>query len=239
MASTLYQSWRMRRVARRQETAFRRTWQAFARYPKLADGRYDNAEWRAHNGRFACCLIRIPVEHVVPALTEFRDALDPLGLARIHPDHFLHIMIQELGFVCRNPKTEDEISVDRFDEVGSALSGALAETDAFDLTIRNINSFQDAAFLEVHDGGHCSLIHRRLREVAAIPLIPTYAYLPHITVAHYMGDFDSTPVVQALQPFRDTSFGTYRVTEVEIASLRIDADYPPIVNTRTLKLRDA
>ena len=234
---TWLEKWRTRRAARREESGYRRLWQAFARYPTLADGRHDDETWRAHNGRFACCLIRVPVQHLQPELDRLRSVLNRPGEIRLHPDHFLHVMIQEIGFVCRNPTKPDEISIERFDELSIALSTALNDMDQFETSIASANSFEDAAFLEVHDGGGCEAIHRRLREVAAVPVIPRYAFLPHLTVAHYLGNFDAFPTVKALQAFRDVVFGTFRVTEVEIATMRVDIDYPPIFTTRTLPLR--
>ena len=230
------ESWRVRRTARRQDAAYRRLWQAFTRYPTLADGRHDDANWRDHNGRFACCLIRVPVRHLQPELDHLRAALDRPQEVRLHPDHFLHIMVQEIGFICRKPSKPDEISIERFDELSSALSTALSDMSAFETNIASANSFEDAAFIEVHDGGGCEAIHRRLREVAAVPMIPRYAFLPHLTVAHYLGDFDSYPTVKALQQFRDVVFGTFRVTEVEVATMRVDVDYPPIYSSRKLIL---
>jgi 2'-5' RNA ligase len=231
-------TWQARRALRRQESGFRRMWQAFVRYPTLVDGRHDDANWRSHNGRFACCMIRVPSAALLPPLNDFRAALEPLAQARLHPDHFLHIMVQEIGFVCRHPDETTELSIDRFDELGMALSTALTDMTAFDVVVRGANSFEDAAFLEVHDGGRCSALHKRLREVAAVPLIPRYAYLPHITVAHYLGEFPADDMIRTLQEFRETEFGVFRVTEVEIATLRVDIDYPPILTTRTLKLRN-
>ena len=230
------EGWRAKRTARRQDAAYRRIWQAFTRYPTLADGRHDDALWRAHNGRFAGCLIRVPVSHLQPELDRIRAALSRPHEIRLHPDHFLHIMVQEIGFICRNPSKPDEISIERFDELSGALSTALTDMSAFDVNIAFANSFEDAAFIEVHDGGGCEAIHRRLREVAAVPMIPRYAFLPHLTVAHYLGNFDSYPTVKALQQFRDVAFGTFRVTEVEIATLRVDIDYPPIYSSRKLVL---
>jgi 2'-5' RNA ligase len=229
--------WRSKRAARRQETAYRRLWQAFTRYPTLADGRHDDESWRSHIGRFACCLIRVPIQRLQPEMDELRSALDRPREIRLHPDHFLHIMVQEIGFVSNNPSRQDELSIERFDELNGALSSALLDLDAFEARIASANSFEDAAFLEIHDGGGCDAIHRRLREVAAVPMIPRYAFLPHVTVAHYLGDFDSYPTVKALQAFRNVQFGSFQVTEVEIATLRVDIDYPPIYTTRKLTLR--
>jgi 2'-5' RNA ligase len=230
------EQWRDRRGARRRDSAYRRLWQAFTRYPTLADGRHDNEAWRAHDGRFAGCLIRVPADRLKPELDQLRSALDQPSEIRLHPDHFLHIMIQEIGFVCRTASRPDELTIERFDELSSALTTALADIAGFEVTVGAANSFEDAAFLEIHDHGGCEAIHRRLREVAAVPMIPRYAFLPHMTMAHYLGSFDSLPVVKAIQPFRDVQFGTFPVSEVEIVTMRVDIDYPPLYTTRKLKL---
>jgi 2'-5' RNA ligase len=236
MPLSFLSQWREGRIGRRQESAYRSLWSAFSRYPTLADGRHDDVAWREHPGRFACCLIRVPVAELQPQLDNVRAALAGDGKSRLHPDQFLHIMIQEIGFVCRKPTRPDELSIERFDELNSALSTALNDLPAFDVTIANANSFEDAAFLEVHDGGGCEAIHRRLREAAAVTMIPRFAFLPHITIAHYLGSFDALHTVQTLQDFRATEFGKFRVTEVEIATMRVDIDYPPIYTTQKLIL---
>jgi RNA 2',3'-cyclic 3'-phosphodiesterase len=228
--------WRDRRGARRRDGAYRRLWQAFTRYPTLADGRHDDEVWRAHDGRFAGCLIRVPAERLKPELDQVRSALDRPSEIRLHPDHFLHIMIQEIGFVCRTASRPDELTIERFDELSTALTTALNDIAGFEVTVGSANSFEDAAFLEIRDHGGCEAIHRRLREVAAVPMIPRYAFLPHMTMAHYLGSFDSLPMVKALQPFRDVQFGTFQVSEVEIVTMRVDIDYPPLYTTRKLKL---
>jgi 2'-5' RNA ligase len=229
--------WRHRQSGRRREAAYRRLWQAFSRYQTLADGRHDDENWRAHNGRFAACLIKVPAHALEPELGRLRAAISSSEEVRLHPDHFLHIMVQEIGFVMRKPSRPDEISIERFDELSAALSTALGDIEPFDVQISNANSFEDAAFLEVHDGGRCELIHGRLREVAAVPMIPRYAYLPHVTIAHYLGEFDSHATVMALQEFRNATFGTFPVAEVEIVTMRVDVDYPQIYTSRKLLLK--
>jgi 2'-5' RNA ligase len=227
----------LRRRARRQDSAYRRHWQAFSRYPTLADGRHDDETWRAHNGRFACCLIRVPADSLKPGLDELRTALAAHGRARLHPDHFLHIMIQEIGFTTTHPTRQDELTFDRFDELTTAFSSALRDISPFQISVGSANSFEDAAFLEVQDGGRCSAVHGRLREVAAVPMIPRYAYLPHITIAHYLGSFDSMDTLRTLQRYRNVEFGKFEVTEIEIATLRVDIDYPPIHSVRKISLK--
>lgn len=229
--------WRSRGQARRQDASYKRHWQAFSRYPTLADGRHDDDAWRAHSGRFACCLIRVPAVALQPRLDGLRAELASSGKVRLHPDHFLHIMIQEIGFTSSSPSRADELSFERFDELTTAFASALRDIPAFDVSVTSANSFEDAAFLEVQDGARCAAVHGRLREVAAVPMIPRYAYLPHVTIAHYLGDFDSMETLKTLQRYRNGQFGSFQVTEVEIATLRVDIDYPPIHSVRKIQLK--
>lgn len=229
--------WRLRRQARQQDSAYKRQWHAFSRYPTLADGRHDDDAWRAHSGRFACCLIRVPAVAMQPRLGELRADLACEGKVRLHPDHFLHIMIQEIGFTSTRPSRPDELSFDRFDELTTAFASALTDIQAFEITVPAANSFEDAAFLEVQDGARCAALHGRLREVAAVPMIPRYAYLPHITIAHYLGSYESMATLKTLQGHRGEGFGSFPVLEVEIATLRVDIDYPPIHSVRRIPLK--
>lgn len=146
-------------------------------------------------------------------------------------------MIQEIGFTTTEPARPEELSFERFDELTIALASALRDILSFEIAASSVNSFEDAAFLEVQDGARCSAVHERLREVAAVPMIPRYAYLPHITLGHYLGSYDSMDTLKTLQHYRGGVFGAFTVSEVEIATLRVDVDYPPIHTVRRITLK--
>jgi 2'-5' RNA ligase len=211
-----------------QEDAYRRVWETFRAMRRLADGRHDTADWRSHEGVYAVCVVRIPKESIRATLEPCRAALATFPFVRVHPDDFLHVTLQELGFVCDEPGRVDEITPARLEEFAVAAAGPVNEEEAFDLTLGGANSFQDAAFLEVHDRDRCARLHRRLFELAAIPRAPRFAYLPHVTIAHYTGDVPSGGVAAALGRWHDEGFGTFRVTEVEIVTLRLDEPYPSL-----------
>ncbi|HEY8445760.1 MAG TPA: 2'-5' RNA ligase family protein [Thermomicrobiales bacterium] len=229
-------SWRDLRAARQQDGAYRRTWQAFRQHRVLADGRHDTEEWRSHGGAFAACLIRVPAEALQPALDELREALQPYPHIRIHPDGFLHVMLQELGFITERPANRFEISIERLDEFVSAATVAVGEATSFDLRLGGANSFQDACFLDVHDRGACSRLHARLHELAAIPVSPKYAYLPHMTVAHYTGPAPIGNLPATIARFRDRRFGTIAVSQIEIVTMATDVSYPPFETYATIRL---
>jgi RNA 2',3'-cyclic 3'-phosphodiesterase len=222
---------------REQEKAFRRVWQAFRAVHTVADGRHDGDDWRGHEGVYAFCAIRVPAAALQPGLDALRAALAQFPVVRLHPDHFLHVPLQELGFVCDRPGREDEISPTRLEEFVSGVDDPIAELPAFELALGGANSFQDAAFLEVHDGGACAPIHARLFELAAIARAPDYPYLPHATVAHYTAEEPSLHLTAAIAPWRTHQFGAFPVDRVEVVTMRLDEPYPQLETYATLPLR--
>jgi 2'-5' RNA ligase len=222
-------SWRDMRASRRQDVAYKRTWSAFGYYPEIADGRHDTSDWQSSPGPFAICLIRVPASLLQPSLDEFRGALREYPFVRLHPDHFLHITWLVLGFVTDTPSANDEITPARLDEFVAGATAALAGAVPFDIRLGGANSFQDAAFLDVHDRGQCSRMHSRLRELAAVPTQPRYAYVPHCTVAHYD---DARPMPsdlgESIERWRDRRFGSFTVQNLEVVTLDIDVPYPEL-----------
>lgn len=136
-------------------------------------------------------------------------------------------MLQELGYVCERPAGRFEISMTRLDEFVSAAAAAVSDATAFDLRLGGANSFQDACFLDVHDRGACARLHARLHELAALPIQPKYAYLPHMTVAHYTGAAPLGNLPATIARFRDRRFGTFRVSQIEVATMDLHEPYPP------------
>jgi RNA 2',3'-cyclic 3'-phosphodiesterase len=229
-------SWRDVRAARQQDSSYRQIWQAFRQYSHVADGRHDTPDWRGHDGVFAACAIRVPAGALQPALDELREALSTYQFVRLHPDHFLHLMLQEIGFVCAEPKKRDEWSAGRLEEYATAASSAVAEATPFELRLGGANSFQDAAFLDVHDRGACARLHSRLHDLAAVPVVPRFAYLPHTTIAHYTEEATIGNLPATIARFRDERFGTFLVEQIEIVTLRVDEPYPELETYAVMQL---
>lgn len=211
-----------------QDEAYRRIWQAFREATAVTDGRHDTDNWRGRSGPFALALIRVPASVLAPALDRFRAEVAPFPFVRVHPDGFHHITLQELGFLVHAPSGPDEINHVRLEEFAHAAASALGERGPFPVTLGGVNSFQDAAFLEVRDGGVLEPLHARLLELAAIPRAPRFAYVPHLTLAHYTGDAPNHHLAHALSHWRSVEFGAFEVTEVEIVTLRVDEPYPAL-----------
>jgi 2'-5' RNA ligase len=171
-----------------------------------------------------------------PGLDALRRDLAALGGARLHPDHFLHIMVQELGFVVDTPGRLDEISAARLEEFAQAATTPVSELRPFPLVLGGANSFQDAAFLDIRGGDPLARIHGRLFDLAAIPHAPDYPYLPHCTIAHYDGTLPTRSAVAALAPWRETVFGGFTVSELEIITLDPSQPYPAMASYAVIPL---
>ncbi len=206
--------------------AYRRVWASFQSTPTTADGRHDTPDWRQRDGTFAACILRIPAVAIEPKLGQFRGELGQLEGVRLHPDHFLHVMLQELGFVTNNPSRPDEISAERLEEFAQAAIEPIFSVAPFDLHFGGANAFQDAVFLEIGDAGILSRLHSRLFDLAAHTSVPSFAYLPHCTVAHFDGTADPQDVASVMQPWRDAQFGNLNATEVEVVTLDPAEPYP-------------
>ncbi len=229
-------SWRDIQASRRQDAAYREIWNAFAYYPEVADGRHDTESWTAEGGPFAICIIRVPAKVLQPSLDEIRETLTTYDFVRLHPDHFLHITLQELGFVTDLPQGSDEITPARLEEFINGASSALTGAIPFDLRLGGANSFQDATFLDVHDRGQCSRIHTRLRELAAVPSQPKYAYVPHSTIAHYAAECAAPGLPEAISHWRDRRFGSFTVHEIEVVTIDLHEPYPELKTIATIPL---
>ena len=217
--------------------ANRRVWEAFRRTDRVADGRHDTADWRSRAGPFAVCCVRVPAAALQPALTGLRDSLRPFPFVRLHPDGFLHVMLQELGFVVAEPRRRDELDHDRLLELAEVAVGVGRDKKPFDIALGWANAFQDAVFLELRKGGgSCTRLHQRLRESAGALSAPRYSYLPHMTVAHFTADAPADGLVAALTPHREREFGHFTVRQVELVTLRVDEPYPPLETYLTIPL---
>ena len=213
-----------------------RVWEAFTQSESTLDGRHDTPYWRSHAGPYASCVIRVEAACLQSNLNLLRRDVSRLEGLRFHPDHFLHIMLQELGFVVDAPTHPDELSPARLEEFTQATVGAIASLNPATFTVGGVNSFQDAVFLQIDPSQPLRVIHERLFDLAAIPRIPTYPYLPHCTIAHYDGTVRVPDAVSVLMPWRDINCGEIEVTEIEIVTLDPSEPYPELQSYAVIPL---
>jgi len=174
------------------------------------------------------CGVRVPTSALGAELHDVREALRTLPFVRLHPDHFLHIAIQELGFISEAPVHRDEFTRDRLDEFIAMADRPISDFGPFEITLGGVNSFTDAAFLDVHDDGWLSRIHRRLRDFAVLPVDPRFPYLPTLTIAHYVESAPMGRLPAILSEWRDSRFGSFTAHTVDILLLDTAEPYPEL-----------
>jgi 2'-5' RNA ligase len=67
-----------------------------------------------------------------------------------------------------------------------------------------------------------------LFDLAALPTVPSYSYLPHCTIAHYDGTTPPEEAQALLSPWRKKSIGEFAIAEVEIVTLDPNQPYPEL-----------
>jgi 2'-5' RNA ligase len=216
--------------------AYCRVWESFLHADSTKDGRHDTLYWHSHDGPYAACVVRVPADSLQPGLAELRRAIAPLPGVRLHPDHFVHVMLQELGFVVDQPARPDEISSARLEEFVLAAVDPISSSARLSLTLGGANAFEDAVFLEVAPGEPLLQLHDRLFDLAAVPQVPRFPYLPHCTIAHFDGTCPPSSAQAALQPWREHVFGACLVSEVEIVTLDPKQTYPELESYAVIPL---
>ena len=219
-----------------QTEGYRRIWQNLRQVTEVQDGRHDGPEWRSREGRFALCCVRIPPGTLSIEFARLRNALAGFPFVRLHPDAFLHIPIQELGFVTDTPAQRDELTPARLQEFIAAAQHPVVEFPRFAISLGGANSFVDAAFLDVHDGGWLSRIHRRLLDFVVIPPDMRFPFLPHATIAHYTRSAPVANLPAVLADWRDQTFATFEATHVEIVLLDTSTPYPEMETVQAFEL---
>lgn len=210
-----------------QEESYRRIWQNLRTISETNDGRHDGEMWHAHQGRFALCCLRVPPDAFGPALDELRAALTQFPFVRLHPDSFLHIPLQEIGYLVEDPVSRDELSQTQLEEFIALAERPLLDFPEFSIELGPVNSFADATFLDVHDNGWLSRIHRRLMDFSTVPPSTRYAYVPHLTIAHYdrVAPIGNLPGV--LAEWRDQLLGSFIARHVDVVLLDTREAFPP------------
>src|SRR5215211_4629004 len=170
----------------------------------------------------------IPVEaaRFRERLEPLRDALRPFPFVSLHPDHFLHITLLFAGFLVEKPERNNEVSLERLEEIEGSARRTLSDFPAFIVRLANLNAFPGAAFVEVHDGGMLDRLRAALCEACGLrkPSGP-----PHLTLAYFHAP-DNAPapeaLISAVARYRDWPVGELAVEAVEMTLLDLSLDYP-------------
>jgi len=182
------------------------------------------------------CCVKVPREALDPEFELVQQALQAFPWVRLHPDSFLHIAVQEIGFITDDPGKRDELAPDRLDEFIAMCERPLLDFPRIPIVFGGVNSFADAAFLDIHDGGWLSRIHRRMLDFVPRPANTKYPYLPHMTIAHYdqVAPVDNLPAV--LADWRDRLFGDFVADRIDVVLLSTKETFPPFEVVHTFEL---
>lgn len=209
-------------------------WQKFRRERRLESGEDEGPERR--NGLSVSFMIPVKAESILAGLAPLREALRPFPFVSLHPNHFMHVTLLLPGFLVREPKTEDQLSSDRLNELASEARGALADFSPFSVELRNLNAFPGAAFVEVHDGGRIVQLREAIRKRCELSEPPGP---PHLTLAYIQTTNGTTApdsFVEAIQSYRTRRVGEVVVNRVELTLLDLKKEYPEPETFATIPL---
>lgn len=182
------------------------------------------------------CCVRIPADALGEQFEALQLALGEFPFVRLHPRSFLHIPIQEIGFVVDEPSGRNELGRGQLQEFISSSERPLLDFPRFPITLGPVNSFADAAILDVHDLGWLSRIHHRVIDFATMPPSTRFPYLPHVTIAHYTGTASAENLAGVLAEWRDQQLGEFIVSEIDVVMLSTQETFPEFEVVHTFSL---
>jgi 2'-5' RNA ligase len=199
-------------------------WEQFVRERRLEFGGHTDPEWREGHALSASLVVPVEAPRFRERLEPLRDALRPF--VSLHPDHFLHITLLFAGFLVEKPERNNEVSLERLEEIEGSARRTLSVFPAFIVRLANLNAFPGAAFVEVHDGGMLDRLRAALCEACGLrkPSGP-----PHLTLAYFHVP-DGTPapeeLMSAIARYRDWPVGELAVEYVDMTLLDLRIEYP-------------
>jgi RNA 2',3'-cyclic 3'-phosphodiesterase len=199
-------------------------WEQFVRERRLEFGGHTDPEWREGHALSASLVVPVEAPRFRERLEPLRDALRPF--VSLHPDHFLHITLLFAGFLVEKPERNNEVSLERLEEIEGSARRTLSDFPAFIVRLANLNAFPGAAFVEVHDGGMLDRLRAELCEACGLrkPSGP-----PHLTLAYFHVP-DGTPapeeLMSAIARYRDWPVGELAVEYVDMTLLDLRIEYP-------------
>ena len=207
-------------------TSFTEAWQQFSTQRTTADESAFHLyqAMRERKSSFMAFLIPIVGSSIVEATRPAREALTQAGILDVLPSHYFHITVLPIALANDLPAGSIARMMDR-------TSRALRGIPSLRLTLRGVNSFTNAAFVEVHDTqGTLLMVRNALREAMNRTGIPGFGagspedlheapFLPHMSICYYREQYPTAEVGTALEPFRDMEIGSLRVDSIILAAM--------------------
>lgn len=242
-------------------TSFEEAWQQFRARPTTDVDFARDVGQRAREEKSSYVAFLVPVtgHGIVQATRPVREALSAAGIEESLPSHFLHISVLGIGFESAIRTTNGNIA-----RIMDRASRALRDVQPLTLTLKGVNSFGNAAFVEVHDEKnglsalrdrlvdvlhHVGLagfgasalsgegtVHDGEEERDRADAVNAPPYLPHLSLCYYREHYPTEKVVDILEPYRDLEVGTLRMNYVTLAAVpHSDFDrFPPLTRIADL-----
>ncbi len=198
--------------------------------------------WSAQATPFSVFALR-PDAAATARIAAVRQSLTDAGIGHVIPSEFLHVTVQSLGNL-----GEGGLTGQIADELGAAVTGALAECAPFSVVLGAVNTFHGAAFIEVHEASDGAPLHAMQRAVVDalvaanwVPVRhPERPYVPHLSICYYDRDYSVRQVADALSSHRSETFGSLRVDAIELVRIVGNGTpYPPMETVRRIPLGGA
>lgn len=216
--------WWLPDVPSEQDASYLRIWSQLRQIERVADGRHDTSNFLNRSGDLVIVCARVDTSVLQPVFMDLRKAIAEIDYVRLVPPSTFNITVQELGYLSAQPASRDEITQQWLDEYLEQCELSLRDFRPFEVTLGGVNSYADAAFLDVHDNGWFSRIHEVLVDFVSQPPRTRYPYLPEMVIAQYTRSAPIGRLVSTLTPFRDVTYGSFRVDHIDV--LRIPTTEP-------------
>lgn len=228
--------WWLPDVPTEQDESYRRIWANLRQIDNVADGRHDTEAYYGRSGGLIIVCARVPAECFHPTFQDLQRDLLGLGYARVVPESHYTITVQELGYLSSAPNGRDEITRAWLDDYLEQCQLSLRDFRPFEIRLGGANSFNDAAILDVHDNGWLSRIHDVLVDFVSQPPRTKFPYLPEFVIAQYLERAPIGNLVPTLTPYRDITFGEFRVESIDVIMYSTDEAFPEPVLVRSYPL---
>ena len=187
-------------------------------------------EWTRGRADYAAFLFAVSDEaarnHITSRIAQVSSTpgVDP------YPEHYWHVTVKGVGFVCDEPWRPDEVSREGLEQLAEDARAALEAVPCFDVTLGLPNAFEEVVFMEVYDGGIVRSLNQRLIET--LPGLARYpidgdAFLPHISIARFDSDEGLAELKGTLAAMRDEGAGpSFRVHDMMLIQAHLTAEAP-------------
>lgn len=242
-------------------TTYADAWAQFTARATTNDTNADEIDDFAREKKSSYVAFLVPVtgRTIVDATRPVREALTAAGIEDVIPSHYFHITVLGIGSESAIRTTTGNIA-----RMMDRASRALRDLQPLTLELRGVNSFGNAAFVEVHDQNNSlaalrDTLVRTLRQIGLpgfgdsalsdeSPLpggeaahdradsINAPPFLPHMSICYYRDQYPTRKIAEILTPYREMEMGKIRMNYVTLAAVPFSGfdRFPPITRIADL-----